>query len=77
MEEQSNMLLPNSVARQSQSVKLEGKKNYVPPSLKVVVVELEYNLAAGSVIVKETDDIVQESWKVDDGMVKEIDIDFL
>ncbi|NGM64077.1 hypothetical protein [Sphingobacterium sp. SGR-19] len=75
MEEQNNILPPNITESHGGSRTENGKLNYIAPTMGSILVELESNIAAGSITLKETDEEVQESWKVEDDIIKDIEID--
>ncbi len=75
MEEQNSTLPPNITESHGGSRTENGKLNYIAPAMGSILVELESNIAAGSITVKETEDKVEEGWMVEDDVVREIEID--
>lgn len=75
MEEQNNILPPDITESHGGSRTENRKLTYLAPVMGSILVELENNIAAGSITVKETEDKVEEGWMVDDDLVREIDID--
>ncbi|TYR36540.1 hypothetical protein FXV77_08530 [Sphingobacterium phlebotomi] len=73
MEEQRSV--PLCKVELLQGVSTEKKDVYIPPKMESIVVELENNIAAGSITLKETNEEVQESWQVEDDIIKDIEID--
>ncbi|PRD56498.1 hypothetical protein [Sphingobacterium gobiense] len=75
MEEQNSMLPPDIAGLQDGSKTKNEKLIYLAPAMGSILVELENNIAAGSITVKETEGKVEEGWMVEDDVVREIDID--
>lgn len=60
-----------------QSLRVGARKMkdvYIPPTMGLIIVELESHIAAGSITVKQTEDKVEEGWMVDE-IEREIIID--
>ena len=77
MEEQNSMLPPRTAIRQVGGVvdSKEKKMEYVPPKMGSIIVELENSIASGSITLKESDEMVEESWMVEEDVVKDIEVD--
>ena len=75
MEERNSTLPPDIAGLQDGSKTENGKLIYLAPAMGSILVELENNIAAGSITVKETEGKVEEGWMVEDDVVREIDID--
>lgn len=77
MREQKSTLTPGTeetpdVSRAERKEKLK----YVPPKTGLITVELENSIAAGSIKVKQKDNVVEESWMVEEDDVRDVDLDF-
>lgn len=76
MEDQKNPFAPERTKqRDVYRTEKNEKFTYIVPTMGLILVELENNIAAGSIVVKETDEIIEESWMVEDEVVRDIDID--
>ncbi|PRD48200.1 hypothetical protein [Sphingobacterium haloxyli] len=66
MEEPNSTLPPSITGLERVSRTDKGKLIYLAPAMGSILVELENNIAAGSITVKQTDDKVEEGWMEDD-----------
>ncbi|MBD1432225.1 hypothetical protein H8B06_05255 [Sphingobacterium sp. DN00404] len=77
MEEQNSMLsLETGEAWNGGEPGKSEKLTYIVPKVGLTFVELENNIAAGSITVNENNNVVEESWMVEEDDRREIDLDF-
>ena len=77
MEEQNSMLpLETGETWNSGDSAKSEKLTYIAPNIGLTFVELENNIAAGSITVNENNNVVEESWMVEEDDLREIDLDF-
>ncbi|MBD1422511.1 hypothetical protein [Sphingobacterium chuzhouense] len=73
MEQQKSPLIPEMGLHRAEK---NEKLLYLAPSMGSILVKLESHIAAGSITVKENDNVVQESWMVEEDDVRNVDLDF-
>lgn len=49
------------------TLEMKKKKEYIPPTIEVEIIEMEYGVAAGSGITKPGPGGVTEEWETEDG----------
>ncbi|HLT89067.1 MAG TPA: hypothetical protein VKZ57_15875 [Sphingobacterium sp.] len=73
MEQQKSPLIPEVGLHRAEK---NEKLSYLTPAIGSTLVELESHIAAGSITVEENNNVVEESWMVEEDDVRNIDLDF-
>lgn len=73
MKQQKSPLMPEMGLHRAEK---NEKRNYLAPAMRSTLVELESHIAAGSITVKENNNVVEESWMVEEDDTRSINLDF-